>query len=717
MRKISINSILILTSLILTTVLMCTWYDEYTKNNLYNSNYNYRNNDFIWIPSKANITPEKMNSIVSLAKDNSVLLEKNTIETNHNIKSTVHYVTFDNIETLSDFFHIHSDISGKKGISTYFINDDFISIKDFLNNDFHVFMLFDEYDSNNTNFTGEYKIFYNDKENYDDFITELSAYLDLSKPDLNSSTFLKTTSNFDTIKSIYMICMIMILISIFVTNLFSAFKKSNEIGIYKLNGFSYWKILKYLVSKEFRNCLLVSIVIFVISCVMIKNCDIYFALLLLFTYMIIQLLQLLISAFSIVLILKTMKLSNLIKKEKMTTGVMKFNSFFKIVTLGLMLVLTSIVITQLINFNNRKNDLKIFEEYSDYSVFARFYEGEDFNDIAGDSELLDEAELSLYKYLTNYDIVYADFKTYSIASREEENFYNTPTREGNKKYKYGTIDYNYLDDLNLIDSATNQKIEISKMYNSNVFLIPKSLSGEVENFKKFYYEYYNQKENDLFIVYNDTQIPSLSPEIASDNHYLISSPIMRVITPNNISVREVNVFGSGYDTALKIKTGTKEEKTEFYNKIYPTLVELNLDDNINSDVFYTYDELFEVELNEVKQQIATFSILLVLLLICFIYIIVQANLLYIRNEYKTIAIKKLNGFSNAKVFGNKILNSLIISVVIMLVVIIFFHKYFNWIYILISGVISLIMELILSLIIIKITANKYIAEIIKGGEL
>ena len=142
-----------------------------------------------------------------------------------------------------------------------------------------------------------------------------------------------------------------------------------------------------------------------------------------------------------------------------------------------------------------------------------------------------------------------------------------------------------------------------------------------------------------------------------------------------------------------------------------------MDDNINSDVFYTYDELFEVELNEVKQQIATFSILLVLLLICFIYIIVQANLLYIRNEYKTIAIKKLNGFSNAKVFGNKILNSLIISVVIMLVVIIFFHKYFNWIYILISGVISLIMELILSLIIIKITANKYIAEIIKGGEL
>ena len=116
MRKISINSILILTSLILTTVLMCTWYDEYTKNNLYNSNYNYRNNDLIWIPSKADITPEKMNSIVSLAKDNFVLLEKNTIETNLNMKSTVHYVTFDSIETLSDFFHIHSDISEKKGI-------------------------------------------------------------------------------------------------------------------------------------------------------------------------------------------------------------------------------------------------------------------------------------------------------------------------------------------------------------------------------------------------------------------------------------------------------------------------------------------------------------------------------------------------------------------------------------------------------------------------
>lgn len=63
MRKISMNSILILTSLILTTVLMCTWYDEYTKNNLYNSNYNYRNNDLIWFLRKRISHPEKMNSI------------------------------------------------------------------------------------------------------------------------------------------------------------------------------------------------------------------------------------------------------------------------------------------------------------------------------------------------------------------------------------------------------------------------------------------------------------------------------------------------------------------------------------------------------------------------------------------------------------------------------------------------------------------------------
>lgn len=717
MKKISINNILILISLIFTSILMCSWYDEYNKNQFYNSDYNYGYSNNIFISSKIDMTLEKTKNVVSIANSNSILLEKIIIKNDNNIKGNYHYLSMNNLKSLTDKFNIPHYVSSKKGITTYLNDNQYILINDFLGNDFHTFLLFDDYYENNTNFSGEYKVFYNDKKDYEKFITDISSYLNVSKSDLTASTFSKTTSNFEMVKTIYTIVTIIILVSIFVTNLFSSFKKSNEIGIYKLNGISNFKIIKYLMSKNLRFLTLISAIIFIITNILIKNNNLYFVLLLFIAFLIILLLELLLCIISVIFMIKKVQLSNLIKKKNLTSGIIKFNSLFKIIVLGIIIVLVSIIMTQLIAFNNRKNDLKLFEKYSDYSVFARFYEGNDFNNIVGSSDSLDKAELELYKYLNDYDIVYADFKTYFIKSQEEANYYSIPTTQGNKKYKYGTIDYNYLDNLNLTNSITNQKIEIEKNYSSNVFLISNSLSNEVESFKSFYYEYYEPKENDLFIVYDDKDIPSLSPEIAKENGYLISSPIMRVITPSNVELRDVNVYGSGYDTALKIRTGNTDKKIEFYNKIHPKLVELKLDDNINSNVFYTYSELFDTELNSVRQQILTFTIILLLLIICYIYVIIQANLLYLKNEYKTISIKKLNGFSNSKIFRNHILNSFIVSVIVILIVVAFFSRYFNLMYILISGIVGLLIELIFSFIIIKITANKYIVIAIKGGEL
>lgn len=717
MKKISINNILVLISLIFTSILMGSWYDEYNKNQLYNSNYDYNYSNNIFISSKIDMTLEKTKDIISIADSDSILIEKVVIKNDNNIKGNYHYLSMHNLKKLTDKFNISDYKLTKKGITTYLKDNEYILINDFLANDFHTFLLFDNFYDDNTNFSGEYKVFYNNKKDYEKFITDISLYLDVSKSDLTSATFSKTTSNFEMLKTIYIVVTIIIFISVFVTNLFTSFKKSNEIGIYKLNGISNFKIIKHLISHDMKLLTIISIIIFIIVNIVIKNCSLHFSLLLFIAFLTILLLELLLCIVSVILIINKVQLSNLIKKKNLTSGIIKFNGFFKIIVLGTVIVLVSIIMEQLVTFNERKKDLTLFEKYSDYSVFARFYEGNDFNDIVGSGDALDESELELYKYLNNYDVIYADFKTYFIKSQEEANYYSIPTTQGNKKYKYGTIDYNFLDNLNLINSITNKKIVIEKNYKSNVFLIPNSLSREVEMFKSFYYEYYDPKENDLFIIYNDSNIPSLSPEIARENGYLILSPIMRVITPSNVELRDVNVYGSGYDTALKIKTGNTNEKIDFYNKIHSKLVELKLDDNINSSVFYTYSELFDAELNSVKQQILTFSIILLLLIVCYVYIIIQANLLYLKNEYKTISIKKLNGFSNYKIFGNHILNSLIISVIVLLIVEAFFGRHFNLIYILISGVVGLLIELIFSLFIIEMTTNKYIVNAIKGGEL
>lgn len=717
MKKINIKNILILLSLIFTSILMCSWYDEYNRNKFYNSNYNYSYNKNIFISAKVDMSLEKIKNIVSIANSNSILLEKIVIVNDKDKKGNYHYLSMNDLKELKDKFNISNSISSKKGISTYLNDSQYVMFYDFLGNDFHTFLLFDDYYMNNTNFTGEYKIFYNDVDDYEKFMSEISSYLNVSTSDLMSSTFSKSISNFEMLKQIYFFVIIIILLSLFITNLFAIFKRSNEIGIYKLNGVSNFKIIKHLILNDLKMSILLSAIIFIITNILIKNHIIDFTLLLLISLIIILLLEFLLCIISVIIIIRKIQVSNLIKKKSLTSGIIKFNRFFKIITFGSIIVLTSIIITQLTAFNNRKKEIKLFDEYSDYSVFAQFYEGNDFNNMVGSDGSLDEAELELYKYLDNYDVIYVDFKNYFIRSKEEANYYSMPTAQGNKKYKYGTIDYNYLNNLNLINSISNKKIIVEKEYSGNIFLIPYSLSDEVESFKKFYYEYYDSKGNDLFIVYDDKDIPSLSPDIAENNHYLISSPIMRVITPYNVELREVNVYGSGYDTALKIKTGNTNDKIEFYNKIYSKLVELKLDDNINSNIFYTYSELFDAELNDISQQIITLTIILILLIICYVYVIVQENLLYIKNEYKNISIKKLIGFSDLKIFGEHMLSSFIVSIIIILIVIAFFNRYFNILYILTSGVIGLLIEFILSLVIIKITSNKYIVFAIKGGEL
>ena len=354
MKKINIKNILILLSLIFTSILMCSWYDEYNRNKFYNSNYNYSYNKNIFISAKVDMSLEKIKNIVSIANSNSILLEKIVIVNDKDKKGNYHYLSMNDLKKLKDKFNISNSISSKKGISTYLNDSQYVMFYDFLGNDFHTFLLFDDYYMNNTNFTGEYKIFYNDVDDYEKFMSEISSYLNVSTSDLMSSTFSKSISNFEMLKQIYFFVIIIILLSLFITNLFAIFKRSNEIGIYKLNGVSNFKIIKHLILNDLKMSILLSAIIFIITNILIKNHIIDFTLLLLISLIIILLLEFLLCIISVIIIIRKIQVSNLIKKKSLTSGIIKFNRFFKIITFGSIIVLTSIIITQLTAFNNRK---------------------------------------------------------------------------------------------------------------------------------------------------------------------------------------------------------------------------------------------------------------------------------------------------------------------------------------------------------------------------
>ena len=192
---------------------------------------------------------------------------------------------------------------------------------------------------------------------------------------------------------------------------------------------------------------------------------------------------------------------------------------------------------------------------------------------------------------------------------------------------------------------------------------------------------------------------------------------MKVITTNNVGLQEVSIYGVGYDTPLKIKVNNNNDKQKFFQTINDKLVELQLDDNLKIDTFYSYSELFNNELNEIIKQIIIFLTIMTLISIIYTYIVIQSIILYLRDKYKEVAIKKLNGFSNSKIFKKYILHDLLINNLLMIIIFTIFHESYNITEFLIIFIFINLFEQLLNLTIIKIKLNKFIVKAIKGGEL
>ena len=715
MKKIlNVNNLLYFILLLITFAFLCTWYDEFNRNTLYKSNYGYKYSDNLNISAKINVSSKTIEQIQNLTKKHNIILEKQIV-TNKKKNITIHYLSLNNYTKICNLYKINC--SNKKNfISTYKCKNCIVK-EDFLNNDYHIFKLFDNYVSEQTNYTGEYKIFYNDKNDKNIFIQDLSKLLNIETATLLPSGYSMLKSNFDTLKNIYIISMLIIITSIFISSLFQTLKNSNKIGIYRLLGISNAKIIKNNSLTENKSALIITMITYILLNLLIPNNNIVFCLLSFAIILIIIILKLIITIISTYIICKKINLINLIKKEKITEQIIQFNNFFKILSFAIILISGLLIGIQLKVFIEKKNDISSFIKYSNYAVFSQFYQGEDYESLIGGNNNLDKAELELFKYLEKFDVIYVDFRGYFPKTKEEKNQFKMPTANGNKKYQYGIIDTKYLKDLNLTNANTGKKITINDNTKNNIFLIPNSLSNEIKKFKDFYYEYYEYNEKDQFIIYKDTDIPTLSPEIAKKNHYLIKSPIMKVITTNNVGLQEVSIYGVGYDTPLKIKVNNNNDKQKFFQTINDKLAALQLADNLKIDTFYSYSELFNNELNEIIKQIIIFLTIMTLISIIYTYIVIQSIILYLRDKYKEVAIKKLNGFSNSKIFKKYILHDLLINNLLMIIIFTIFHESYNITEFLIIFIFINLFEQLLNLTIIKIKLNKFIVKAIKGGEL
>ncbi|MDD3392595.1 MAG: hypothetical protein PHE54_03565 [Bacilli bacterium] len=715
MKKLNIIFSLII--IILTIFTACFLYDFYQKD-IYYPYYGKKNIQLLNIPSDSNISSEDFISVMDRASNNSVILEKTTTDSEGSI--LIHYVSLEKLNLLKYILKTRDYSRSEKCVSTIqkSIDDqNCILISDFLNNDKHTYMLMNDYIITGNSLSGQYNAYYDNQDDLNDFYNSVSEILDIDVTTNTNNTFSTSENSTEFIILCYIIIVGILLMMLLFFNIFGVYKDSRIIGIYKLNGFSDFRVFRKMVKKYFLLLIGLSLISFIISLLIIKNIDIFFIIILFVALAFISILQILIYYLSVFIISRKIKLFDLIKNVSLTETIIKANMLFKTIALGIIIIGVLLSLIQFNNYNQRKKILSDFNDYANYAVFGEFYMAGDSESFLGNSDEMDEAELQLYQFLNNYDIIYADFRAYKTMTEKEVFAFSQPTQNGNKRYKYAKVDYNYVNKIGIKDNVTHQNITLDKDMGYTLILIPEKYEAELENIKLYYYEYHEKKDTDQFIIYENDKMPTLNPNVVENSEYKIDCPIMKVISPNNVSLRLISVFGSGYETPLKINLENYEDENTFYNEIAFKLVELKLDDNLKADVFYTIGEIFNVELLKLSQQIIGITILIVMFLILYLNIIFQNVMLFFQSQFKKIAVYKLHGYSDYKILKSTVNMNLIFDSLVLLAIFIAFYKYFTILTFVFIYITVCSFDYILYNIIIKYKLKNFVSNAIKGGEL
>lgn len=715
MKKL--NIIFSFVIIILTILTACSLYDIYQQKTYY-PYYGKKSVQLLNIPLNSNISSNDLIGIINVASNNNVILEKVTTDSDGSI--LIHYVSLEKIDSLKAVFPRQNYNISEKCVSTIqnsIDNQKCVLIRDFLANDKHSYMLLNDYISTESSLSGQYNVYYDNQTNLNNFYNDVSLILNMDVVKNANNSFSISQNSIEFITLGYIIIASILLIMLFFFNIFGVYKDSKIIGIYKLNGFSDFRIFRRLVKNYFSVLMWLSLISFVISIFVIKNINIYFVLILFIVLSFISILQILIYYLSVFIISRKIKLSDLVKNVSLTETIIKANILFKTITLGIIVIGILLSLVQFKIYNQRKHILSDFNEYSNYAVFSKFYMAGDSESFAGNSDKMDEAELELYKFLNNYDIIYADFRTYKTMTREEAFAFSQPTKNGYKRYKYAKIDYNYVNKIGIKDSTTNQNIILDENMDYNLILIPKKYEAELENIKLFYYEYYDKNETDTFMIYENKKMPTLNPDVLENGDYKIDCPIMKVLSPNNVILRSVSAFGIGYETPLKINLEKYANKFFFYNEIANKLVELELSDNLKSDVFYTIGEIFNVELLQLSQQIIGITILISMLFILYLNIIFQNIMLFFQSQFKKIAVQKLYGYSDYKILKSTVNTNIMFDSLVLFAIFIAFCKSYTILEFLLIYISVCSLDYILYDIIIKYKLKDFVSNAIKGGEL
>lgn len=453
---------------------------------------------------------------------------------------------------------------------------------------------------------------------------------------------------------------------------------SKKIGVLKLNGFDKNYIFEKIMMPIYLTALLTASFGLGIMAFFVKNADIQFWLNIL-KYIFSMFFLIISLSFISYFILSKFTLIEILKGNYGKRLIEKFNYVLKIIILICCFMFSGVIISNLSRAYEFRKVISSWVNYKDYAIpieikttnFTALFDASEKELRGIHKDLFSKGSLYIYNSILETQNFF--FNDQSILEVEKNDFLEVEEFNRDIKFYYSTINTNYIKTLNLKD-MNGEDIIFDDRNSDLIFLLPYS-KVELQNYPyilKFHmadaiisdgktFDDFNFK----FIIYDDrvnNKFFSFNINLNEDGKYNIFSPVFNVITSQNILNRYLtNIFATGTNSRLKIPLNN--DTIEMANMNIESIFKSNLTEHSTTLNLGGLSQPFVSQIDMIDYTLQFYTPILVLLLIVYIIIVIQSTKLYIKNNLKTIAIKKLNGFTLVHSLKKYIIKTLLLDMV------------------------------------------------------
>lgn len=320
-----------------------------------------------------------------------------------------------------------------------------------------------------------------------------------------------------------------------------------------------------------------------------------------------------------------------------------------------------------------------YDRQKDFGVFYPVITGNNPNEFSLEQgKVLDD---NMYSYLNSRGAIIYDDSYLKQPIADYLKFIKVNPNYLNKFPLYDTSGYSIHLDNNSRDVLLAIPVSKAKSTKALVSDIKQISKEEIGRIPKIKIVYISNRYNNRFKSIN--------------NGENISKYVVFVTTKNNSSFVERNIMdGGGFSDGLKMSIGSSVEST--YNRVKKRLIQYNYYDNypqlIKLSDYYHEDLL--ISIGDVISQSLTVLVGFIITLILVIYV----AFLYFKNFKRSIFIKKLNGYSNMKAYLYFWI--LMAMQYLLIALIMYLNDLFSMITVMTVSIV-LIIELLISLCVVK----------------